>query len=180
MVNTPRIWKTINNVGAVLGILAAFISFWLFLKVDKIEELALQARTWTVNIKITEPRDGDSVSGVAVRVEGKIEFRTLASESESPPRVNLALAQNNVEVVCYLRSLSGSDGLYVQYTPIISQNGDFECLVFPEQGEINQKPIDHQVVVLAIPEGELSEANRQSILPFYYAPSNNVIMKVSP
>lgn len=58
MITTAKIWNFINKVGAVLGIFAAIISIWLFVKVDRIEELAQQARNWTVNIEINGPKDG--------------------------------------------------------------------------------------------------------------------------
>lgn len=179
MTSILSIWNFINKVGAILGIFAAIISIWLFVKVDKIEELAQQAREWMINIEITDPRDGAVAEGVAVRVVGKLEFRTLASDTQSAPKVNLALAQNHVALVCYLRPISTNATWYLQYEPIISQNGDFDCLVFPEHGQENQITIDHQIVVLAVPEGQLPEGNRHLNLPFYYAPSNIVIIKAS-
>ena len=150
------------------------------MKVDKIEELAQQARNWTVNIEINEPQDGDDVKGVAVRVAGKIKFSVFASDTGSVPKVNLALAQNHVAIACYLRPLSENDSWYLQYRPIVSQNGDFECLVFPEYDQVNRTTIEHQIVVLAVPEKRLSNGNRHPDLPFYYAPSNIMIVKASP
>ena len=60
--------------------------------------------------------------------------------------------------------------------PIIDQDGDFECFAFLEMNE-DKNYFDHQIVVLAVPKGYLPKFSRQPDLPFYYEPSNIVVVR---
>jgi hypothetical protein len=171
-------WKITTILGVILGIIASVISIWTFARIDRLSDLIEKARSWKLKLQIIEPIDGYQTSEKVLRVIGHVNFQATAVDSQSVSKVNLLLHQNEIDIVCYVRPMSKNEVWYLQQPPIIDQNGHFECLVFLESST-HEFSINHQLVVLAVPRGQIPTGNRHPSLPLYYAPSNVILVKTT-
>lgn len=176
-VGVQKIWNIVSATGLLLGIVASIISIVTFLRVDKIEELVRRAKDWKIVLDLSEPQNGAEMTGPVIRIAGRTDFRTTAIEVESNPRVNLALAQNQVELVPFVRPVSEAKWWWVQPSPVVRQDGSFEGSVFIGESGGAGIGIKFQIVVLAVPKGSVREGDKLVNLPFSYAASNIVTVK---
>lgn len=171
-----HIWKVIIALSVVLGIFASVISIWTFSKIGDLRDLIDRAHNWNLKLQITEPSDGHRTSDRVLRVIGYVNFQASATDIGSETKINLLLEENEIDVVCYIHPLSQNEVWYLQHAPIIDQNGRFECLVFLNSNNPDLC-VGHQLVALAVPRGQIASGTRHPSLPFYYAPSNVILVK---
>jgi hypothetical protein len=166
-------WKIVSSTGVVLGIIASVISIWTFLKVDRLEKIAEEAKNWTCSIVLEEPKSGIEVFGFAVRIAGKIDLRIAANENQERQKINLTMYQKKIYLVCFVRPISVQTcQWYLQPMPVIYQDGSFDGLAFLSDKDVGKGGIEHQIIVLAVPRHTLAEIFEHKNLPFYFAASN--------
>lgn len=176
-----RLWQFINAAALLLGLFVSIVSILAFFKVgeveDDLEALITEAKKWQVTISLAEPQNGTKVEGFVTRIAGSVDLRTTAAEVKSPPSMNLALQDKRVELVPFVRPLSESKWWWAQADPVIRQDGGYEGSVFIGEKTRAGIGVDFQLIVLAVPQGTVTEGDRVSNLPFFYAASNTVTIR---
>lgn len=167
-------WKIYQGLGIFFGIFAALISIYTFLKVDNISNFVELSRNWRLEIEITEPKDDTEITGQILKVAGRINFQTSANITGNHPNVKLALYQNKLEIVAFVRPISVYDSWYRQEDLIVHQDGSFEGAVLVGNKEDQNDILEAEIAVLVVPSGSISKKLQQNTLPFYVAISNIV------
>jgi len=165
----------------ILGLLAAIVSILAYFKVgevqDDLEALISEAKGWQVTISLAEPQNGTRVEGFVTRIAGSVDLRATAAEMKSPPTMNLALQDKHVELVPFVRPLSEAKWWWAQAGPVVRQDGGYEGSVFIGERTGAGIGVDFQIIVLAVPQGSVTEGDRVSNLPFSYAASDTVTVR---
>jgi hypothetical protein len=125
------------------------------MKIDNIEELARQAREWKIAINLSQPQERSEISGSAVPIAGKADFRVTAAQVDTVPTVNLTLEQNKVELVPFVRPISDAKWWWTQASPAVRQDGSFDGVI-----QIGEKGLEYQVIVLAVRKGSVAEGDK--------------------
>jgi hypothetical protein len=172
-----NVWKIIGAIGLILGIIASVNSLWNSWKINQVAHRVQIAKGWRITINLKEPENHSEVRSYVLKIKGHVDFQTTATEAVSSPKVSLALSENDVELIPFVRPFSEAKWWWVQSIPVVGQDGSFESSVFVGERSGVGIGIEFQIVVLAIPRKSVSEGDKLVNLPFYYATSNIVTVK---
>jgi hypothetical protein len=173
-INWQKTKEIVFFLGAIFGIFASGISIYNFGKINYIESIFKISESLEINL--SEPKDGTEVSSRATRITGRINLKTSADDNNLPSGVHSLLARHKIELVPFVKPLSEEKFWWAQSSPVVQQNGIFTGSVFLGE-ERNGVGNDFQIIVLAVPKGTTPEGSRILNLPFNSTASNTITVK---
>ncbi len=172
-----NLWFGINSIGAILGLISSLIAILMYLKLRKAKEFIQKSRHWLITINITNPMDNSEHKDYVLEISGKFDFLVSAMDVVQFHNLNLALIENQIELVPIVKPLSDSKYWWIQSSLIVDQDGNFKGSVFLGEKSGAGRGIKFHIVVLAIPKKSVSEGKTMINPPVSYGVSQIITVK---
>ena len=163
--------KKIDMMSGILGIVAtsiaivsAAISVRTYLATSALREHIEAIAPLGLRIAISSPDKETPVKNFVVELKGQVSIQPTYN-SLNRPDVNLELLAREVELIPFVRPLSGAGVWYAQTKPSIAPDGSFTGSIYLGESNGPGENMDYQVVVCALPAGTVQEGDKYPDLP---------------
>jgi hypothetical protein len=161
-----KLMKIIQFLSAVLSIIAIAVSFYSYLSVSRLQQHFEAIKPLEMHITITKPEDRAILFHYVTTLEGQIALKTNAWKGNDQD-VNIELAQRNIDIVPLVRPLSEANLWYAQTRPAIRKDGQFQGSMNLGGKEGRGVGVDFQILIIAVPNGTISQGATFRDLPPY-------------